>query len=143
MVPETELRQTGSHANEAGMRVMEIRDEWGLENLKPGQRPDPTPEVGEVVVRIEAASVNYRDLVMAGRGYGRRSGELPLVPVSDGAGTVVATGPGVTGCRGRSRLSYFRADLDRRIAARGPLDRHAGRPPRRRVLQELMLLRED
>jgi NADPH:quinone reductase-like Zn-dependent oxidoreductase len=75
---------------------MEIRDEWGLENLKPGQRPDPTPEVGEVVVRIEAASVNYRDFVMVGRGYGRRSGELPLVPVSDGAGTVVATGPGVT-----------------------------------------------
>ena len=78
------------------MRVMEIRDEWGLENLKPGQRPDPTAEAGEVVMRIEAASVNYRDFVMAGRGYGRRSGELPLIPVSDGAGTVVATGPGVT-----------------------------------------------
>jgi NADPH:quinone reductase-like Zn-dependent oxidoreductase len=40
--------------------------------------------------------VNYRDLVMAGRGYGRRSGELPLIPVSDGAGIVVSTGPGVT-----------------------------------------------
>ena len=78
------------------MRVMEIRDAWGLENLKPGTRPDPDPGPGEVVVRIEAASVNYRDWVMARRGYGRRSGELPLIPLSDGAGTVVATGPGVT-----------------------------------------------
>ena len=78
------------------MRVMEIRDGWGLENLKQGERRDPEAGAGEVIVRMEAASVNFRDFVMAGRGYGRRSGELPLVPVSDGAGTIVATGPGVT-----------------------------------------------
>ena len=78
------------------MRVMEIAGAWGLKHLGPATRPDPVPGPGQVVVRIEAASVNYRDLVVAGRGYGRRTGELPLVPVSDGAGTVVATGPGVT-----------------------------------------------
>ena len=78
------------------MRVMEIAGAWGLEHLGPATRPDPVPGPGQVVVRIEAASVNYRDRVVAGRGYGRRTGELPLVPVSDGAGTVVATGPGVT-----------------------------------------------
>ena len=72
-----------AHTNEAGMRVMEIRDEWGLENLKPGQRPDPTPEAGKVVVRIEAASVNYRDFVMAGRGYGRPASACQSGGVSD------------------------------------------------------------
>lgn len=78
------------------MRVMEIKDAWGLEHLRPGTRPEPVPGAGEVVIRIEAASVNYRDFVVARRGYGRRTGELPLVPVSDGAGRVVATGAGVT-----------------------------------------------
>src|SRR3954468_18425723 len=74
---------------------MEIREGWGHENLKRGERRYPDAGVGEVIVRMEAASVNYRDFVMAGQGYGRRSGELPLVPVSDGAGTVVASGAGV------------------------------------------------
>src|SRR5690349_16383953 len=78
------------------MRVMEIRGAWGLEHLQPGTRPDPSPGPSEVVVRIDAASVNYRDLVLARQGYGRRSGELPLIPVSDGAGMVVAAGPGLT-----------------------------------------------
>jgi NADPH:quinone reductase-like Zn-dependent oxidoreductase len=54
-----------SASEETTMRVMEIRDAWGLENLKPGDRPDPTPGSGEVVIRIDAASVNYPDFVMA------------------------------------------------------------------------------
>jgi NADPH:quinone reductase-like Zn-dependent oxidoreductase len=50
------------------MRVMEIRGAWGLEHLQPGTRPDPSPGPSQVVVRIDAASVNYRDLVMVRRG---------------------------------------------------------------------------
>ena len=125
------------------MRVMEIRDAWGLENLRPGERPDPVPGAGEVVVRIEAASVNYRDYVMAGRGYGRRSGELPLIPVSDGAGTVVATGPGVTRVAVGDRVcpGFAQTWID------GPLreDHWTGMlgGPRDGVLQELMLLNEN
>jgi NADPH:quinone reductase-like Zn-dependent oxidoreductase len=88
-------------AREAGaMKVMEMRDGWGLDFLVPGTRPDPGPPGrGEVLVRFEAASLNYRDLVMAERGYGRGLGTLPLILVSDGAGRVVETGPGVTRCR--------------------------------------------
>ena len=125
------------------MRVMEIRDAWGLENLRPGERPDPVPGAGEVVARIEAASVNYRDFVMAGRGYGRRSGELPLIPVSDGAGTVVATGPGVTRVAVGDRVcpSFAQTWID------GPLreDHWTGvlGGPRDGVLQEFMLLNEN
>lgn len=78
------------------MKVMEMRDGWGLEHIRPGTRPDRAPGPGEVRIKMAAASINYRDFVMTKRGYGRHSGELPLIPVSDGAGTVVETGPGVT-----------------------------------------------
>jgi NADPH:quinone reductase-like Zn-dependent oxidoreductase len=78
------------------MRVMELRDGWGLEHICEGARPDPAPGAGEVLVRIAAASVNYRDALVLRRGYGRLSGELPLIILSDGAGHVVERGPGVT-----------------------------------------------
>ena len=78
------------------MKVMEMRESWGLEHIKPGTRPERAPGSGEVLVKMAAASVNYRDLVMTQRGYGSHSGQLPLIPLSDGAGTVVETGPGVT-----------------------------------------------
>jgi NADPH:quinone reductase-like Zn-dependent oxidoreductase len=78
------------------MKVMEMRDEWGLEHIKPGIRPERTPAPGEVLVKMAAASVNYRDFVMTRRGYGTHSGQLPLIPLSDGAGTVTEIGAGVT-----------------------------------------------
>jgi len=78
------------------MKVMEMRDAWGVDHIAPGTRPDRAPGPGEVRIKMQAASVNYRDLVMTQRGYGRHSGELPLVPLSDGAGTVAEIGAGVT-----------------------------------------------
>ncbi len=78
------------------MKVMEMRDDWGIEHIEPGPRPDRAPGAGEVLVKMAAAAVNYRDFVMTRRGYGSHSGALPLIPLSDGAGTVVATGAGVT-----------------------------------------------
>jgi NADPH:quinone reductase-like Zn-dependent oxidoreductase len=78
------------------MKVMEIRDDWSPDNIVAGERPDPEPGPGEVLLSMRAASLNYRDFVMANRGYGRRGGTLPLVPVSDGAGEVVAVGRGVS-----------------------------------------------
>ncbi|MBB5055143.1 NADPH:quinone reductase-like Zn-dependent oxidoreductase [Afipia massiliensis] len=78
------------------MKVMEIRDAWGLENLRTGARPDPIPGEFDVIVEMQAASINYRDVVMVRGGYGRKGGQLPMIPVSDGAGKVVATGKSVT-----------------------------------------------
>lgn len=75
------------------MRVMELTG-WGLEHVREGVRPDPVPGPGEVLLRLEAASVNYRDVVTLRRGYGRLSGTLPLILLSDAAGRVVARGPG-------------------------------------------------
>jgi NADPH:quinone reductase-like Zn-dependent oxidoreductase len=77
------------------MKVMEMRDAWGVEHIRSGTRPERAPGPGEVLIEMAAASVNYRDLVMTRRGYGSHSGALPLIPLSDGAGRVAAIGPGV------------------------------------------------
>lgn len=77
------------------MRAMELRD-WNVDSIVLAERPKPSPGPGQVLIRMQAASLNYRDTVMAKRGYGRRSGNLPLVLCSDGAGTVEAVGAGVT-----------------------------------------------
>lgn len=58
--------------------------------LGEASRPEPGPD--QVLVRMEAASVNYRDLLMlAATGRGEMESRIPL---SDGAGVVEATGPG-------------------------------------------------
>lgn len=78
------------------MKVFEIREQWSMENLRVGERPIPEPAPGQVVLRIKAAALNYRDLVVPLRGYGSKTGVLPLIPVSDGVGEVVAVGLNVT-----------------------------------------------
>jgi len=77
------------------MKAMELRD-WNVDSIALAERPKPAPGPGQVLIRMRAASLNFRDTVMAKRGYGRRSGNLPLVLCSDGAGTVEAVGTGVT-----------------------------------------------
>lgn len=78
------------------MRVFQIEGDWGFENLRLAERPEPKAGPGQVVVRMRMASLNARDLIVPERGYGRATGELPLIPVSDGVGEVVETGEGVT-----------------------------------------------
>ncbi len=57
-------------------------------------RPVPQPRAGEAVVRLHAAALNHRDLMLL---QGVRSTEwAPYTPGSDGAGVVVAVGEGVT-----------------------------------------------
>ncbi|MDH4145172.1 MAG: NAD(P)-dependent alcohol dehydrogenase [Acidimicrobiia bacterium] len=58
--------------------------------LELDERADPQPGPGEVCVAVDATSLNYRDLMMVRR---HRAG---IVPLSDGAGRVVAAGPGVS-----------------------------------------------
>ena len=44
------------------MRAVEIRG-FGLDNLALVERPDPRPGPGQVLVRLRAAALNYRDLL--------------------------------------------------------------------------------
>ena len=78
------------------MRVFQIQDDWGMEHLKLATRPEPRPGPGQVLMRMKAAALNYRDLLVPNRGYGSYTGNLPLIPLSDGVGEVVEVGAGVT-----------------------------------------------
>ncbi|MBF0588492.1 MAG: NAD(P)-dependent alcohol dehydrogenase [Magnetococcales bacterium] len=77
------------------MRVYQVEGAFGLENLKLAKRDMPEPGPGQVVVKMGAASLNFRDLMMVKGLYNPRQ-PLPLVPLSDGAGEIVAAGAGVT-----------------------------------------------
>jgi NADPH:quinone reductase-like Zn-dependent oxidoreductase len=70
-------------------------DKFGIENLKITNTQKPVPGPNEVLVKIEAASLNYLDLMVIN---GQYNPELPLphVPCSDGSGWVESTGSDVT-----------------------------------------------
>jgi NADPH:quinone reductase-like Zn-dependent oxidoreductase len=77
------------------MQVYEIANGFGFENLRRAERPDPKAGPGQVVVKVRAASLNYRDLLVVKGAYNPKM-PLPRVPLSDAAGVVEAVGPGVT-----------------------------------------------
>jgi NADPH:quinone reductase-like Zn-dependent oxidoreductase len=76
------------------MKAYEYR-KFGLENLVLVERDVPRAATHEVVVRFHAVSLNYRDLLFA-KGVYNPQARFPVVPLSDGAGEVVAVGEGVT-----------------------------------------------
>jgi NADPH:quinone reductase-like Zn-dependent oxidoreductase len=73
------------------MKVYEIRDGFGLDALRLADRPEPQPGRGEVLVKVRAASLNYRDLLVVKGVYNPKM-NLPRVPCSDAVGEVVACG---------------------------------------------------
>ncbi|MBS1804450.1 MAG: NAD(P)-dependent alcohol dehydrogenase [Acidobacteria bacterium] len=76
------------------MRVWQISS-FGIDSLELVERPTPRPAPGEVLVKVQAVSLNYRDLMMVKGVYNPKM-KLPRVPCSDGAGQVEAVGDGVT-----------------------------------------------
>jgi len=90
---------------ELSMKAYEIQnDKPGLDALTLVERPQPQPKAGQVLVKIKAASLNYRDLLVAKGAYGAKSLK-PIVPLSDAAGEVVAVGEGVTRVRVGDRVA--------------------------------------
>jgi NADPH:quinone reductase len=76
------------------MRAIVIDKQGGPEVLSLAERPDPEAAPGQVIVKVAAAGVNFIDIY-------QRTGvypvPVPFVPGGEGAGTVVAVGPGVGG----------------------------------------------
>ncbi len=68
---------------------------FGLDGLRLATREVGEPGPGEVRLRLQAASLNRRDLLLVEGIYNPKQ-TLPVVPCSDGAGVVEAVGPGVT-----------------------------------------------
>ncbi len=85
-------------------KCYEIREAGSIDSLQAAQRPIRAPGAGEVLLRVHAASLNYRDLLIAQGRYGRGL-KLPVVPLSDGAGEVVETGAGVTRVKAGDRVA--------------------------------------
>ncbi|CDX25203.1 Zinc-type alcohol dehydrogenase-like protein C1773.06c [Mesorhizobium sp. ORS 3324] len=77
------------------MRTIELQAPGGIENLRMVERPTLEPGRQEIVIRVKASALNYRDVEIA-RGSYHTNFALPLVPLSDGAGEVVAVGPEVS-----------------------------------------------
>jgi NADPH:quinone reductase-like Zn-dependent oxidoreductase len=124
------------------VKAVVLSGSFGLENLRVEERPDPEPGPRELVLRMRAASLNYRDLMMVRGEYNPRQ-PLPLVPASDGVGEVVVVGAGVARVKVGDRVCP--------IFAQGYL---AGEPTREKLkttlggpldgtLTELMRVSED
>ncbi|MCP5370581.1 MAG: NAD(P)-dependent alcohol dehydrogenase [Hyphomicrobiales bacterium] len=77
------------------MKAYEIVSDGGIDALALNDRPDPEPGPGQVLVRVRASSINYRDLSTIADPVPRGI-PYPRIPNSDGAGQVLAVGPGVT-----------------------------------------------
>ena len=72
------------------MKVWQIQS-FGIDQLVLADVPRPRPGRGEVLVKVHAVSLNYRDLLMV-RGHYNPKMPLPRIPCSDGAGEVVEVG---------------------------------------------------
>lgn len=87
------------------MRAIQL-SAFGLDHLQQVDLPAPHPRPNEVLVRMEAASLNFRDsMVVNGQLY--RNVPLPMVPVSDGAGMVMQVGDAVTRFKPGDRVTTF------------------------------------
>ena len=77
------------------MKVFELKNAFGIDNLVLAERQQPLPGHGQIAVKVRAVSLNYRDLLVI-KGLYNPKLPLPLIPFSDGAGDVIAAGDGVS-----------------------------------------------
>ncbi len=85
------------------MRAVEARS-FSIDQLTLAERPVPAARRGEILVRIKAASLNYRDLAILTEKY-LPTLPLPYVPASDACGEVVEVGENVTRFRIGDRVT--------------------------------------
>ncbi len=90
------------------MRAYQLDQLGSLDGLVLAEREIPLPGVGEVLVRVRASSLNFRDMMILN---GQYPAPVPRgrVPLSDAAGEVMAIGAGVTRFKTRDRVinSFF------------------------------------
>jgi NADPH:quinone reductase len=84
------------------MRAIRVHGHGDASVLRLEDVPDPAPGAGEAIVRVEAAGVNFIETYQR---QGLYPMTLPFTPGSEGAGTVVAVGQGVTSVRVGDRVA--------------------------------------
>jgi NADPH:quinone reductase-like Zn-dependent oxidoreductase len=125
------------------MKVIEISDKFGVDSLQLVERPHPVPGPGQVVLKMKAFSINYRDLLVVS-GVGRWKPPLGRVPLSDGVGIVAAVGKGVSRVKVGDRVApiFYPKWLDGRVAA-GKMGQALGGGAADGVLAEYTLFDES
>ena len=100
------------------MKAWQISGEYGIDNLRKVELPEPDAGEGQVVVSMRAASLNFRDLATI-RGLPGAKAPAALVPFSDGAGIVTALGTGVSGLAVGDRVAptFFQSWIDGPVSA--------------------------
>lgn len=91
------------------MRTIAITRFGGPENLELMDMPEPIPAVGEALVKIEYAGINFIDIYMRSGKYARSNTyqtPLPMTIGMEAGGTVAALGEGVTGLKVGDRVAY-------------------------------------
>jgi NADPH:quinone reductase-like Zn-dependent oxidoreductase len=91
--------------SEALMRAVTISATTGFDGIKLVEQSVPEPGPRDVLIRVRSASLNFRDLLLPLGTFPRAMHYLGRVPLSDGAGDVVAVGPGVTRVRAGDRVA--------------------------------------
>lgn len=86
------------------MKAWLLKD-FGLKNLQLSETATPTPKAGELLVKVSAVSLNFRDKAIVDGFYEPEMIPKPLIPVSDAAGVVVSTGTGVTRFKAGDRVT--------------------------------------
>jgi NADPH:quinone reductase-like Zn-dependent oxidoreductase len=75
------------------MKVAAVKAPGGLDRIAIEDRPEPVAGPGEVLVRVRASSLNFHDFAVVGGMLKVADGRIPM---SDGAGEVLAVGAGVS-----------------------------------------------
>jgi NADPH2:quinone reductase len=88
------------------MRAIHVESHGGPEVLKLADLPDPVPAPGELLVRVEAAGLNFIDVYHR---TGLYPNPLPFTPGLEGAGVVAGVGQGVSVFREGDRVAWTRA----------------------------------
>jgi NADPH2:quinone reductase len=91
---------------ETSMKTILVRRTGGPEVLELVEQPTPRPGVGEVLVRVEAAGVNFIDIYYRSGAYSR---DLPFALGEEGAGVVEAVGAGVSEPGAGDRVAWASA----------------------------------
>ena len=124
------------------MKTIVLQPAFGIENLHVIDRPEPKPGPGQVLLKMKAWSLNYRDLLVI-KGHYNPKLKFPFVPLSDGVGEVIGVGDGVTRVKIGERVAgcfmqCFVAGGVTDVAAKSAL---GGAIPG--ILEEQVVLHED
>eukprot|EP01035_Chromulina_nebulosa_P034731 gene34732-46630_t len=100
-LPTFRFEKLGEH-----MRIWQLRaGARSLDDLAMVEQDKPSPGPGQVLIRVHACSLNYRDQMIVQGHYFGGAVDRDITPLSDGAGVVEAVGPGVVGTKPGDRVA--------------------------------------